>query len=197
MRLPVRCLSIAACIAGFSGAVKAEQIDNPAYQSWAKYKPGTTVTYKQTTEMNNPAMAAMGKPETVMTEKLIEVKPDVAIIEITMETTMMGQTHTMPARQSEVPAKVEKDQQGVPQNVKGEVKDMKEGTDKVDVNGKSVDATTREFTVVATEPQPMTAHIKVWTTPDVPGSMVKTVNDVQEPMKMTSTMTLVDFQPAK
>ncbi|HUO09205.1 MAG TPA: hypothetical protein VM008_12940 [Phycisphaerae bacterium] len=197
MRLPVRCLSIAACIAGLSGAVKAEQIDNPAYQSWAKFKPGTTVTYKQTTEMNMPAMAGMSRPESVMTEKLIDVKPDAAIVEITMETTIMGQKHTMPARQTEVPAKIDKDKEGVPPNMKGEIKDMKEGKDKVDVNGKSVDATTREFTVVTTEPRAMTANIKIWSTPDVPGGMVKTISDVQEPMKATSTMTLVDFQPAK
>ena len=197
MRLPVRCLSIAACVAGLSGAaVRAEQVDNPAYTAWAKFKPGTTVTYSQSMDMAMPAgmPAGMAPPQTTLTEKLVEVKPEGVVLEVSSETKMMGQTHTMPARQQEVPAKIDKENVGMPPNVKGEVKDMKEGTDKVDVNGKSVDATTREMTVVATEPQPMTAHIKMWQAEDVPGGTVKVVTEITEPMKATSTMKLEDVK---
>ncbi len=195
MRLPVRCLSIAACMAGLSGVVRAEQVDNPAYTSWAKFKPGTTVTYSQSSDMAMPA--GMAAPQMTITEQLVEVKPEGVTLEVSSEMTMMGQTHASPPRQQDVPAKIDKENVGMPQNVKGEVKDMKEGTDKVDVNGKSVDATTREMTVVATEPQPMTAHIKMWQTADVPGGTVKVVTEVQEPMKMTSTMTLADVKIVK
>ncbi|MGN6367446.1 MAG: hypothetical protein ACTHN5_04205 [Phycisphaerae bacterium] len=195
MRLPVRCLSIAACVAGFAGAVHAEQVDNPAYTSWAKYKPGTTVTYKQSMEMAMPM--AMPSPQMTITEKLVEVKPEAVVLEVSSETVVMGQTHTMPPRQQQVPAKIDKEKMGVPPNVKGEVKDMKEGKEKVEVNGKSVDATTREMTVVATEPRPMTAHVKVWQAEEVPGGMVKTVSDIQEPMKATSTMVLADYKVVK
>jgi hypothetical protein len=196
MRLPVRCLSIAACLAGLSGVVRAEQVDNPAYTSWAKYKPGTTVTYKQSMEMEMKMPMAM--PQITITEKLVEVKPDAVVLEVSSQSTGgMGGPHNMAPHQQEIPAKIEKEKAEVPSSVKGEVKDVKQGKDKIDVNGKSVDATTTEMTVEATEPRAMTAHVKVWRAEEVPGGMVKTVTDVQSPMKTTSTMSLESFNIVK
>src|ERR1700744_383103 len=117
MRLPVRCMSIVACMAGLSGVVRAEQVDNPAYTSWAKFKPGTTVTYSQSSDMAMPAGVA--GPQMTIPGKLVEVKPEGVTLEVSSEMTMMGQTHTTPARQQDVPAKIDKENVGMPPNVKG------------------------------------------------------------------------------
>src|ERR1700744_197273 len=112
MRLPVRCMSIVACMAGLSGVVRAEQVDNPAYTSWAKFKPGTTVTYSQSSDMAMPM--GMPAPQTVITEKLVEVKPEAVTLEVSSQTKVMGQTHVSPPRQQDVPAKIDKDNVGMP-----------------------------------------------------------------------------------
>jgi len=117
-----------------------------------------------------------------------------------MKMTMNGQEQEIPARTITVPAKIEKGQEGVPQagpdGAPPEVKDMKIGKETVEVNGKSVEATTREFTMVSQGAQAMTAHMKMWYADEVPGRMVKNETQTEEPVKSTSTMTLLDFNVA-
>jgi len=197
MRLSARCLSIATCIAAFSAPALAEQVDNPAYTAWAKYKPGTTVSYKTATSIVIPSMPEPRQNESRVTQKLIAVKPDAVTVEVIATMSMNGQDRSMPARQHDIPAKVEKGREGLPEAPIGgtapDVKDVTEGKGTVDVKGKSMDATTREFTIELTTPRQMTMKVKMWLIPDVPGGMARSESHGTGSMTVDATTTLVDY----
>src|SRR5512146_2882612 len=82
-----------------SGTVAmAEQIDNPQYASWSKFKPGTSITRKAEVDVNGQKMA------TETTTTLVEVTPEKAVIE--NKTSMPGMD--MPGQKMDIPAKIEK-----------------------------------------------------------------------------------------
>ena len=208
MRYALRLL--AAClILGCSSAAFAELVDNPAYQNWAKFKPGSGVTFKQSTTVSVMGPTAM---ESTITQKLVTVKPDSVTVEVTTSQGVTSSSKTTTV----IPAKIEKGLEyiGPPEpDTKVEVKDMKEGKDTIDVKGAKVDAATHEFTVTmtqipattpATNPaivlvDTMTLKAKVWTSPTVPGGMIKTEQNgtMGQMGDMKSTITLVDFTIAK
>jgi hypothetical protein len=221
MRFGLR-LMVMAAVLGISSAAFAELVDNPEYAHWAKYKAGTFVSYKQATDMPGMAniegmppgmnMAAM-MPQITMTSKLTEVKPDALTLETTMATTQMGQTRDNKTTRT-VPAKIEK-AEIKPTSVDGvtaEMKNVKEGKDSVEVKGKKIDTITREFDTVVTSSEmsasrgrgrgdstTMTAHMKVWSSTEVPGNMVKseTTTKMEEMGDVKQTMTLVDYSVVK
>ena len=173
----------------------AEQVDNPSYTTWAKCKPGTTVTMKQDMDIpgmgdmptmpNMPNMSGM-KIETTRTLKLLEVKPDSLTVEVTTKTQMMGRGREDKTKET-ILAKIEKGQENVPQGVptdaKSEVKDMKEGKETLEIKGKKIETVTHEFTVnVAADPTARggrgappsgPAHFKTWNSAEIPGGLVK------------------------
>ena len=209
----LRSLRVLAAFAvlGFASAAFAQQVDNPAYQNWAKYKPGTSITLQQSATM---AMMPNMVTQTTITQKLLEVKPESVSVEVTTKTTMMGQASENKAT-NVIPAKVDKGQEYAPQsaNMKVEVKDLKEGTDTVDVKGTKVDTVTHEFTATmtstatapATNPAAammaggMTSKVKIWSTPTVPGGMVKSeqTTTMGTMGEMKSSITLVDYTIVK
>jgi len=211
MRHSVRFLA-AFSILGLASAAFAQQVDNPAYLTWAKYKPGTTTTLQQSATM---AMMPTMVTTTTITQKLLEVKPDSATVEVTTKTSMMGQNSENKST-NVIPAKVDKGQEYTPQakpDMKIEIKDMKEGKETIDVKGAKVDTVTREFTAImtstatapATNPAAammaggMTSKVKIWTTPDVPGGTVKTetTTTMGQMGEMKASVTLVDYTIVK
>jgi hypothetical protein len=217
MRLSLRSLAVCAVLA-LSSAAFAEQIDNPEYTQWSKYKAGTFVSLKQATEM--PGMASMPgmpagmdmsamMPQITITTKLTEVKPDALTLEVTTSTTQMGQTRDNKVTRT-VPVKIDKPatNPAATQGASAELKNMKEGKDTVEVKGKKIDTITREYDTITTASPtaggrgalagtstPTTAHMKVWTSQEVPGGMVKseTTTKMEEMGDMKMTMTLVDY----
>ena len=92
---------------GLSGATAwAEQVDSPVYKSWAKYKPGTTVTYLKVDEHEAPNR--VDRFETTITTKLLEVRPDAVVVETTQVARAGGGSRTASDSWEEVPAKMEK-----------------------------------------------------------------------------------------
>lgn len=59
-----------------------EQVVNPAYQRWAGFKPGTTVTYRAVTG----ADGEKGVTTTTTTYKLVELTDERAVVEMTATT---------------------------------------------------------------------------------------------------------------
>jgi hypothetical protein len=219
MRIPVLLLA-AVAVLGMSSSAFAELVDNPAYQSWAKFKPGTTATVKTTVEMSlRPGVAV----ESTNTQKLLEVKPDALTIENTMivKTTGLPDT-TQPATATQpsesktiltVQAKVEKGLEYLPlgnttdaSNTKFEVTDVKPGTDKLTIKGETVDAVTREFTLTSSRISPpatptsgtQVTNMKTWTVPQVPGGIAKAESNYSAwGGTFKSTITLLDYTIAK
>lgn len=148
----------------FTGTIFAEQVDNPAYQNWARFKPGTSVIHSQQTAMGGMNM------QMEMTQTLKELTPEKAVVDMTVKNSMMpggGQTSsvTIPAKvdasQAQAPGKM-------PEGMKGEAKSL--GKETVKVSDKSYECEVTQFTG---EGQGMKSEGKSWTSNEVPGSMVK------------------------
>jgi hypothetical protein len=194
MRKLIPLVAVALCLPAFTGGLRAEQIDNPQYASWAKLKPGSSVTYKSVTDTK---MAQMPQPmhmETTMTQTLRKVEADALTVEVSSKTTMNGQEMTAAPSTVIIPAKVEKGKEDLPPEMKGEVKDVKTGKETIEVNGKKYATTTREYTVVMTKPMMMTQKMKVWNSPEVPGGLVKSTSSTATPMEINMVMTLQEIQ---
>lgn len=210
MRL-IRCLAAVAIVA-LSSAAFAEQIDNPEYAQWSKYKAGTFITMQQTTEMPSmPQMAAM-MPQTKVTTKLTEVKPESLTLEVTSTTTSGGQSRDTKVVRT-IPAKIEKPAatniSSLPDGTTVEMKDLKEGKETIEVKGKKLETMTREFTSVATvgrggagagAPAGMgvNSKMKTWSSAEIPGGMVKTeTTSTMEMGEIKMNMLLLDYTVVK
>ena len=144
-------------------AAEPEMIDNPAYVSWAKHKPGTTVNTEMTMNMGAQQMTMK------IAQALLGVEKDHALIETTSTMSVPG----IPAGQGQknkikIPAKVAKGQENLPEGATGTAKPV--GNEKVDVAGKSYDCRVVEFEGTA---QGMKSTGKIWNSTEMPGAVVK------------------------
>lgn len=94
----MRILCALVLLVGCVSMARAEEksVDNPAYPVWAKQKVGTTLTVKNVTE------AAGQKTESLMTYKLLEIKPEKVVLEITSKTILMGMEFAGPPSKMEI-----------------------------------------------------------------------------------------------
>lgn len=169
------------------GASAAQAENNPLYESWAKHGPGTSIKVKMVSE------AAGNKTEMETVQTLKEVTPEKAVVETKMTMSMMGQTMEQPAQTMDIPAKADAEQMSPEQAVakaKEEGMDVKESEETVTVAGKSVKAKVYE---AKGNQQGMDMWSKVWTSPDVPGMMVRMESKTEGAMASNSTMELVEM----
>jgi hypothetical protein len=156
---------------------------------------GTTVTHKRVQTTNRPTPF-----ESATKEKLVKVTPENVVIEVTVTMKMNGQDRTMPANETTIPAKIEKNQAGLPNQAvanKPNVLDNKVGKETLEVKGKKVEVQT--YTIKAEiieEEEKFTAQIKTWFSAEVPGGLVQSEMTVAAP-KMRDKTTLVDYMAAK
>src|SRR6185295_11363202 len=80
--------------------LRAEDVENPEFKSWSKYKADTMVKSKTATE------AAGQKTNMEMTTTLVEITADKAVVEMKMAMEAGGQKIDMPAQKRDVPAKI-------------------------------------------------------------------------------------------
>lgn len=169
-------------------------VDNPAYIAWAKAKVGASITYKMEMAMTMEGLPQPMKNDGTVQQTLKEIKPDSVTVDVVTSMSMNGQALPPQSRATIIPAKIEKGKEYSSPEVKGEIADMKTGKDSIEVSGKKYDTDTREFTMKMTEPLAMTSQNKIWTSPDVPGGMVKTETRTTTPMNSTMTMTLIEVK---
>ncbi|MCW8133731.1 MAG: hypothetical protein KIS92_25520 [Planctomycetota bacterium] len=165
-----------------AGVVRAETIDNPEYQNWSKFKAGTWVTYKQSTDV------AGNKSVSETTIKLLEVTAEKCVLETGVKMEVAGQKIEQPAMKRDVPAKLEKVNTPVQQTETKDAPKPKEGTDTVTVSGNELKCKTVE---VEYEAQGQKGTSKSWVSDDVPGMMVKSEN---KSAQMSMVMELVGFE---
>jgi hypothetical protein len=179
------------------GARGAEMVDNPTYQNWAKYKPGTFVTLKTSgTSMRNGVAVASAM---TTTQKLVSVDAEKAVVEMTLTTSAEGVERAMPARKVEIKAKMEKrpaDAAAASSDDKEEVSDVKAGTDTVEFKGRKLATTTQEQTTKMVG-SGLTIHTKSWTSEEVPCGVVRMEVTREGAMAGTSKTELVDFAVVK
>ena len=153
--------------------------DSPLYASWAKLKPGSSITL-------SVEMMAMGQDvKTQVLQKLTEVAPEQLIVETTM--TSPGRTvgPTKVAIKAKVP-KDEADRTRLPPGMKGQTKELADET--VEAGGKSYKCKVTEF---VGELQGGTTKGKIWSSDEVPGGMVRTEMTTEGKMASTITSKLV------
>jgi hypothetical protein len=162
-------------------------VDNPKYQEWSHFQPGAFVSAKTDTKMRDNLTTAE------MTRKLVAVTPE----KITLEVTMTLQQNVSTTRQ-EIPAKVPKAKataaDALPEQVTGELKHLPD--EDVTVAGKAYKCKVVSFTG---EEGGTPVSGKIWTSPDVPGHLVKSDMHIGDPPNLTNStiVTAVDAPPKK
>jgi hypothetical protein len=163
-----------------------EKVENPGYKSWAAHKAGTTVTLESSSAVAGQTF------KTEIVQKLIELTPENATVEVTTKINIAGAPPQQPQK-VKIPSKVDKSQATpgqLPPGVKGEMKDK--GTEKVTVAGKEYSCKVYEFTG---ESNGIKTSGKSWTSEQIPGGMVKlesTSNVAGSDAKTTMAVTKIE-----
>ena len=88
-------------VLALAGGDSAELRENPAYQAWAGFKPGTTVVVSTVTMQGEAKQADV---ETL--SRLVEVHPDKIVIENTGSMEAGDSRVKLPTEREEIPAKI-------------------------------------------------------------------------------------------
>jgi len=137
-----------------------EKVENPQYASWAKCKPGTSVTLKGTS-------SAMGQENDVVVKTtLLELDADKAVVESIATVSVNGQEMKQPAKKQTLDKMVTK---GDPKSVDADAL-AKAAHEKVTVPAGTYDTQQAEVTK---QQGPVQMKIRIWFNPEVPGGTVK------------------------
>jgi hypothetical protein len=174
--------SVVAVFALALTAASAIAETNPAYEAWAKHKPGSMVVHKSTADMGG------NKMESEMTTTLVEVTPEKVVVEMKNVMVMMGNKIDSPPMKMDI-TKAMPTAPGQPADApKPEVKTSEET---VTVGGKEYKCTVYETKMDSGGAVGVT---KAWMSMDVPGGMVKSVMTMEKPMAGVTTVELVKFE---
>ena len=153
-------------------------VDNPAYQSWAKFGPGTYVRFT-TTYLPKPTTEGFAvESSTTCTLKTV-TEDKVKIAESTIVTLASGKSVARTPRGFECPAKIRKPAEAP--------KPVEEGEETIKVGDEQI-ATTWTKTVTVNAGTTVTTTI--WTSDSIPGGTVKSVIE-QKSEKATTTETKI------
>jgi hypothetical protein len=158
-----------------------EKIENPQYKSWAGFKPGTTVVHRTVTK----ATGNDGETVTTSTYKLVELTADKAIVEVQNSTRRYDghEVNNPPEKFTHrkdllLPPGVKTEGAGKPAGVTAE------GEQTVRVGGKEYKAKWYKGKDRNEAGEMLT---QVWSCPDVPGGLVRSVTDTPAIGKTTTT----------
>jgi len=150
-------------LATVPGVARGEEVDNPQYQAWAKYKPGSTRTLAG--ELGKGSGLSME-----MTSTLKDVTPEHATLSTKTTVNMMGQSRQRPEVEQPVAARMQ------PRDISAA------GEEDVEAAGKTYkcrvfdvrsESSGRANAAPTSQPAPSTARI--WVSSDVPGGLVKMI----------------------
>lgn len=163
----------------------ADMVDNPAYGIWSKFKVGAELKYKQVSEVANM------KTESEITYKLVEVTPEKVVVEMGGAAVVAGNRMEMPATRMEYTARVEntKVDPKLVEMAKVATPESKTGEEQI-----TVPAGTFKCRIVDSKMNQQGTEVsaKIWTSTEIPGSLVKMVTTMTAPMKSVTTMELVE-----
>ena len=165
-------------------SVAAEKMDNPEFKAWSQQKAGTIVTYKATNDFGGM------KSETTITNKLIEVGAEKAVVETSTVTTVAGMEIKGPATKRDVLKSVDVPAGKKPDNIGKPEGTFEEGTEDVKVGGTTYKTKWYKF---KTE-KPVKAQGQIWTSDEVPGQLVKMVTKLEGQVTGSTTMELVEVK---
>ncbi len=152
-----------AALAALLGGLLFQDVDNPEYKHWSKFKAGASA--KTRMEMETAGM----KIVTTSTTTLKSIDKDKAVVASESETEMMGNKTKSPLPDREVPAKVKKQEPARQEGPKPE-----EGDETIEAAGAKWKC---HWVKTTSEVGGTKSTTTVWTCDDVPGYMVKMTMD--------------------
>ena len=161
-------------------AVQDEWVENPEYKGWSAYKPGAWVKFKMSNDMGQM------KVEGEVTSTLKELTAEKAVLENKVIVEMMGtkqenlQTRTLAPK-----IKKGTDSDGS----KFEIE--KEGDEELEIKGRKYKC---RWVLGTLHSKSGEMKIKNWRCGDIVGGSAKMEMTGEGPMKMTTTMTAVDWK---
>ena len=164
-------------------AVAPEMVDNPAYQSWAKFAPGTSVRYTTTYLPKSTTEGSAAESSTTYTLKAV-TEEKVELTVSTVVTLVSGKSITRTPGALEYPAKIEKPAETP--------KPTDEGEETITVADQDIDTT---WTKTVTTDGTTTVTTTVWTSDSIPGGAVKSVIERKtDKTTTTETKILVEYK---
>ena len=183
--LKVCAVSVAA-VAICTSIFAADLVDNPRYQAWAKYKPGTLV------KMDLNTSAAGMNMKSSITTTLKKVTPEKVILEIKTSIPILGVAPQENAKFIIEPAKVEKaDIKPTNPEQMPNCKVNNKGTEDLKIGDKTYKCNWYEMEM---EQEGKKFNTKYWTCDDLPDKLLK--SDTKMSMGNT-TMILTEFNVVK
>ncbi len=174
-------LALAACALFPATALADDLVDNPTYQSWARFAVGATVEYRTVSD------TAGNRSETIMVYTLTSSTAEKVVVEMKTTTIMAGQKYEQPAMPMEYAAKIEATAlESNDPNI-----EKSEGSESIEVAGKKYDTKWYE---VKTAASGMTTTSRTWMSDEIPGSYLRSVTKMEGPMTMTSETVLVSVK---
>lgn len=171
-----------------ANVVRAEQVSNPVYESWAKCLPGTTVS--QTAETNIAGQIML----TDITQKLIEVTPEAVKVEMSLVMQVNGQKMTPPPQQKSYPATVAPGAEVLPPETKGTCKAV--GKERLIIRDKEYECTIYEFSgekLVRSAQGKATHTGRIWHTVEIPGAQARMESTVEVSVGGTPTQGTINM----
>ncbi|HCE43818.1 MAG TPA: hypothetical protein DET40_09750 [Lentisphaeria bacterium] len=183
----LKCCAAAVAVFSLCATISAaDLVDNPRYQEWSKYKPGTLIKMDMTTAMGEQ------KIKSAITTTLKEVTPEKVVIEMKTSMGMPGMAPQENVISRIEPAKIEKTKirPVTPEEIPN-CKVISKGAEDLKIGDKTYKCNWYE---VEMEQQGMKLKSKMWTCDDVVDKLVK--NEIKMDMGNT-TMVLVEFKAIK
>lgn len=152
----------------------AEPVISPRYSSWAKCKPGTSVT--RTLENRVGPQSAT----TDIKHTLIEVTPDKVVLQLEMTMSTGGKSTPAAPQKVEFPAKMEKYADLLGANIKATFTENR--TETVDIAGRSVTCRVIDFQgeqVSRTPGVVIKVNGAIWVSDEIPGAIVQILQNAQ------------------
>ncbi len=176
---------------GFAGALARadETIDNPEFASWSKFKTGTLLTIRTTTEFNGMAT------ESVQKIKLVEASADKLVLETAISMKVGGMTVDVPPMKRDVPKtltltdeakKAKADAEKAETDAKSE-----DGSETLTVGGAKIKCKWRrtKITIMGND-----TETKIWTSEEVPGGTVKMESATGGAMSVKTKFEVTEFK---
>lgn len=176
----VRSLATVLVAIGCSAAGVALPSTGGQYESWAKHKPGTRVVMSGVMEMQG----MRNESEQIYT--LLEVTPEQVVLEAKHAAMAMGQRRELPGQRITIPAVVKDTVTTKPAGM-----DIQESREQVTILGKTYDA--RCVTTSGSQ-NGMAVSVKTWSSPDVPGTILKVEMTTTTEPKMTQRSELTKIE---
>jgi hypothetical protein len=159
-----------------AAAFNREQVDNPNYTNWARFKPGTTIKTRTISEFGGQ------RNEMNSTIRLIEVTPSKVVIETQTNSNYAGNIMKGEPQRSDIPAKI--DRLPTTDTVR-----PKTGQEEVTVAGKRYRAT---WTETVLENSGIRTTSRTWSSDDFPGMTLRSQSRMEGSTSGMTSMEVVE-----